>query len=806
MLALVLLLVLAPWWRNHAYLRSFFDYGVVMGGIGRIHEGQRPYVDFVSPIQTGWYVLNGLAERAGGGTFTAMTLSGVACILVSLAALLVLLTRRWPWPVAVVVAGCLVAATATQHTLIWYNSWGVVLVAVVAWAGAMAPVLRRSDWMWHLLAGLALFLGGINKINMQWMALGLAAAWAVRAGLTGRADWARVGRTLCYYLGWAILPVWAEMAWTGASFATWWHNVIGLPAANRSGMMLAALSPDFLLKPVHDYYGPLLLEKGGLICTVATGLTVAAILRHTWNTAGWLEKILPVASGAVALLGGVVLMTTNMDIAYIGLAGWLALLIALWLGYELPARGKWFYGAIVAPVVLVGAAAWLSAWQGQRSQFGHSQEHRADYVDGAQAGPEFAYFRGTLMPAETVESLRRVARWRQSLSVDDRRGHFYGPGTEWAARIWPAMRTPGLPIYVHAGNSLGQAESERLFATIIGGELSGITVSHVLDFWSDRDSIYLLHRYARQPLGQMFAVYQKVTGGVSSLPVWFTRAFGGNADARFLVSGAPFQDRREWHKFIGVTSGTAEMKLTVPTNRIDGQVVLRRQPGAPRLVAAADFKIFAEADATNSLERWSQHVELPADQDEILMPYSIDCSSLPVRFTVTIPPALNGIAAAGWRGPMIQHTGRDGPDAPAWFSRGESPVVRLDEAALARLLPEGWRPESAFMHDGRVNAEGIELAPGGEIWLRVRGLVKEFLGTARMTGPAGYRPMVRGIWYNSGRLDVQTESLIRENDQMTDIRSWCAEPGGWLVIALDPGQAHASATVRIHKVTHQDSP
>ena len=47
---------------------------------------------------------------------------------------------------------------------------------------------------------------------------------------------------------------------------------------------------------------------------------------------------MPVGCGLVALLGGVVLLATNMDIAYIGLAGWLALLVALWIGYEIPAK------------------------------------------------------------------------------------------------------------------------------------------------------------------------------------------------------------------------------------------------------------------------------------------------------------------------------------------------------------------------------------------------------------------------------------------------------------------------------------
>lgn len=805
LVALVTMLALAPWWRNHGYLRSFFDYGVVMGGIGRIDDGQRPYVDFITPIQTGWYVLNGLAEKAGDGTFQAMTLSGAACILISLAVLLWMLSRRWPLPVAALMVGSLVFASVSQHTLLWYNSWGVVLLAVVAWGGAIAPVLRRADWSWHAFVAVALFLGGINKINMQLLALALAGAWAVRAGLTGRSGWGRVFATAIFYFACAILPVLAEMAWTGASFAQWWHNVVALPAANRSGMVFEAFSINFLIKPIHDYYGPLLLEKGGLICAIATVLTVAAILRKNWRETGWLEKFLPLVCGAVALLGGAVLLTTNMDIAYIGQGGWFVLLIALWLGYDLPARGAWFYGTMVAPVILVGSLAWWSAWQGQRSQFGHSREPRSDYADGTQAGPEFGYFRGTLMPGETVESLRLVAQWRQSLSAERRRRHFFGPGTEWAAHIWPAMWTPGLPIYLHADNSLGAAEAARLFAVISGGELEGITVSHVLDLWPERERDYLMHRYVQRPLGAMFSVYDKISGGVSGLPVWFTRAFGGNTDSRFLVSDVPLQNRDTWRKFLGVTAGRGAMLLTVPTNRLEGEVVLRRLPGAPRTAAAADFKIYAQPNATTRFERWSRHVELPADQDEVLVHYAIDSSHLPTAFTVEIPPALDGIAAAGWRGPKIQHTGQDGPDEPAWFFRGDAPVVRMDEAALAQLLPAGWRPVAAFMHDGKVTDHGIELAAGGEIWLRVRGMVSAFAGTAVMA-PPGHAPMVRGIWYSGGRLEVFTETLARESDRTAEFHSWCGEPGGWLVIALDPGKGIAPATMRVHQVTHKDFP
>jgi len=800
-------MAMAPWWRNHGYLRSFFDYGVVMGGIGRIETGQRPYVDFVTPIQTGWYVLNGLAEKAGGGTFRAMTLSGAACTLVSFVILLGMLSRRWPLPAAAVVAGALVCGSVAQHTLIWYNSWGVVLVAVVAWAGAMAPVLRRETWGWHALAAAALFFGGINKVNMQLMALGLGLAWAVRAGLTGRAGAGRVGVTLLFYAAMAVLPVLAEMAWTGASFATWWHNVIALPAASRSNMVLAAWSTDFLFKSLHDYYGPLFLQKAGLIGVVLTVLTLGAILRRTWRETSRVEKILPLGCAAIALLGGVVLLTTNMDIVYIGMAGWLALLVALWLGYELPARGAWFYGTLVLPAVWIGAISWYAAWQGQRSQFGHSLVPRSGYVRGEEAGPDFAYLRGTLLPPEMVQSLREVADWRRSLSEERRRRHFFGPGTEWAAHIWPALRTPGLPIYIHPGNSLGSAEAALFFNTLSGGTLKEITVSRVLDNWAERERAYLEHRYDKRALGEVFSVYSKYENdSVSIAPVWFTRIFGGNADSRFLSSGVLFQKMADWRMFLGITEGSGTMQLIIPTNRLQGEIVMRRPESAPRVAVAADFAIYAQANATTRFPRWVERVELPAEQDELVMPYSIDSSHMPTTFTVEIPAGQEGQVVAGWRGPRILHTGLEGPDTPAWFYRSEAAVIPLDEAALAALLPGNWRPEQAFMRNGRMTAGGIELSAGGEIWLKVRGMVSEFAGVAKavVTVKPGERlPQVRGIWYRGGRLEVYTDKLVSESDGTADFHAWCAEPDGWLVVSVDPSFTVPAVRVQVQKVTQQ---
>src|SRR5688572_1065589 len=68
--------LLLPWWRNHGLLRDFYDYGNIMAGVGRIQLGDRPYVDFLTPIQTLQFYIGVLAERAWGARYLSLTYAG----------------------------------------------------------------------------------------------------------------------------------------------------------------------------------------------------------------------------------------------------------------------------------------------------------------------------------------------------------------------------------------------------------------------------------------------------------------------------------------------------------------------------------------------------------------------------------------------------------------------------------------------------------------------------------------------------------------------------------------------------------
>ena len=808
LLGAVLLTALLPWWRNRGYVRDFFDYGVIMGATGRMEQGQLPYTGFVTPIQTSWYVWNWAAERLAGGNFQAMTWSGAASIVISILVLTLILARRWPWWAAVLVAGAISCASVSQHTLLWYNPWGVVLLATVAWAGAIAPVLRRGQAGWHLLTAAALFLGGINKINMQLMALGLAAGWAVRAMLTGGAGWRRLLATLGFHaVAGVVLPVLAEMAWTGASFALWWHNVIAQLAEGRTGMVLAALRWEFLFKPCHDYYGTLRLPQVGLVGVILTGVTLAAIWRNQRGGRDWLERILAGACGLIALLGGLILFSTNMDIAYIALAGWFALLVALWLGFGLPARGPWFLGGVIVPALVIGAVAWESAWQGQRSQFGYSHAPRNEYRSGALAGPEFSYLEGTRVPPELFASIEAVGKWRAALPANRRAAMLYSGGSEWMAHIWPAPPTPELPLYILGGWQFGPREYAATRKAVKSGAYQEIMVSLVLDHWTPELVQILGLRYNRQSLGGVFYHYSWLET-FSGAPLQFLQSFGGTVDARKLSSPGDFFPLHDQpgKLFIGTSTGRETMKLTLGTNRLQGQVVVSRLGSDLGRPLAADFTIFAEYDADQRYPRWSQHVVLPAGQSEVLVDYSIDSSSLPVRFYVEIPPGFAGQVAAGWRGPVVYHSALDLPATPEWLYRDPKPVSALKPEEIARILPADrtWTPDTVYLRGGRVTAQGLELEEGGELWIRASGFVTEFSGIASLTGdrvPAD-TPHIHGIWLKGARMEDHTRKRLLAPGQSADFRTWCGEPDGWLIVAIDPMPGTPPVRLQINRFVH----
>lgn len=286
----------------------------------------------------------------------------------------------------------------------------------------------------------------------------------------------------------------------------------------------------------------------------------------------------------------------------------------------------------------------------------------------------------------------------------------------------------------------------------------------------------------------------------------FLLEFGGSVDSRFLriAHPTPFFPVTDGGSFIGTTAEPLEMLVGVPANRLQADLYLQRK--GPDLTAplAADFVIYAQPDATGEprFERWRGRVELPPGEANLSVRQEIDGSGLLTLFRVEIPAESAGRLVAGWRNPDVTHVARDSSN-PAWLLRSNAPVAELDEAALAKLLPGSWRPTRALMRKGRVTAEGVELSPGGEIWLQVPRLMSKFSGRVV---PASDRDRDRvietwGAWYKGGRLQIyKSPSTTSEQRSSQSFHAWSAEPGGWLVILNAANPELARVLVQVLEV------
>lgn len=794
--ATVALAALAPWWRNHAFLRDFYDYGLVIAGVGRIEAGEYPYVDFLTPIQTGIFLLNGWAQQLGDGTYQAMTWGVPWLALVAVGLLAMIYARRCSSAVAVAMAGAVTVMTVTQHTIIWHNSVGAICLAVATAAAALAPVLRRSQVMWHVLIGGALVLGGINKLNAHLVAVCGVIAWALLSGFSRQASWQRVGATLLFVLVCGLLlPVAIELAWTGAPPRTWWYNVVALPFGSRAGDFSAALHWQFYFTTRHDYYGPLPFPPLGALGVASTiAFAVHAIRTLGWRHGGWI-----IGAAAFAAASGAGLLATNYEIAYVAMGAWFALVASLWLGFGLSCSGRVFQLSLVVPVLLVGVLAWHSAWRGQRSQFGYSQAARSAYVAGETTAPEFGYLRGTLLPPEIGESLTTTAQWRASLPPEARATIFYGPAVEWLEKPWPTLKQPGMPLWMHGGTSYGTVEEERLVKLLSAdGPYRYALVPEARDHWPEATAKEIRAKYALRRLGPVWFCYEQLPPGVVSWrPVEFLQNFGGNVDATFLQSTMEVRTLADGRTFVGAGQGRGEMSLLAPSYRAAGEAVLARAPDAAPGEVAVPFTVYAVA-GEHKYPRWSSTVVLPAGQAELVVPFGVDCGGLPLSFVFDVPPEATDRVLAGWRSLTLLHA-IDGPERPPMLRPASPEALPASPAMRAALLPAGWNPSEIRVRQARVGAQGLELVPGGEVWIRLGDSLVEIEGSATVADGVALSadPVVRVLYYKGAKLDVQSQSAIRAPGRRFDFKAWSAERGGWLVIMLEPNASVPPVTVKL---------
>lgn len=803
LLVVVAGLMLLPWWRNHSYLRDLYDYGLVIAATGQIERGDRPYVNFTTPIQAGFLGLSWLIEKMGGGNYAALTKGGAGLALLSGLLLPLMLVRRWPWWAALVVGAAVTAGGAVQHTILWHNALGVFCLALVVWAAAIAPILRRSDWPWHLLVAMGLFFGGVNKLNFHLVALAAALAWTLRAGLLGRAGWRSVGGTLLIWvIAGVLLPVLAELLWTGASLKLWAVNVVGTATESRLGLLERIWSRDFLFTTIHDYYGPLLLPQAGLIGLLLSLVTLAG----SWSQ-NRLDRGLLVLAVVLVAMAAAGLLVTNHEIASMGVAAWIVLLAGIWLGFGGEIRRVWVAMAFIAPVAVLAGAGWWSAWLGQRSQFGYSSALRAEYQAAEAAHPAYANLRGLRLPPEMFQSMDRIA---EVLAEQNEAGPvpvFYGPGLEFLEHSFPRQRLEREPLWAHWGTSYDAEAIERLRDAAESHASHRTLVANLaFDHWPPEIQAVMQRDFVRDLVGPIFVRWRHRDDTPADLSDSFDTLthLGGNVDGRLLhFDRHPFRVWRteEGTSILGTRQRAGQVLLSTPVYRLNGNAVVARIPGMGEERVVADFKIIVHGASPEEV-RWSKRVELPAGQQSIAVPFSVDGGGKVLLLWVTRPAEQPvGGAVTGYRDLQINHAA-EGVRAPR-LRQDSPPDVTVNAGVVESLLGSvSWRPEQMVVRNGGPVAKGLELSPGGEVWLHTDGMTGEFRAQVTTPDTAGKTPMVRVVWYKGGRLQLVQQEWAQRG-RSVDIRVWTAEPGGWVGILVDFGVDYSPVWVRATEVTLQ---
>lgn len=801
-----LIAALAPWWRNRHFLRDFLDYGLMMTASGRIHQGERPFVDFITPLQTATYWINAAAETAFGGTFQAMTLGNGVFIAGCLGLLTWLLNRRLPGPASVALAATVVIGSATQHTIIWYNAVGVVCLAAVSWSTAVAPVWRRETRIWHWVVVGGLIIGGMNKLNFQVLTLTMAIGWTLRAGLIGKAPWARVGATLGVWLASGLIfPVLLELLLTGATWSQWYHNVIDLPFSARGGNFAKMLTADFYLHPMHDYYGPVLGPAGA----VAVGWVLLTAWL-AWRGRGGLDRLILSGASLLAIGGVCGLMATNHEIIYVSLAAGIALVVSLWLGYELMDRRGLRNVALITPTVVLGGAMWLAAWQGQRSQFGHSGAPRDTYRELGGSSEVFAYMRGTRIPPDMAGDLERLVAEIPAPEPNGLYSCFYGPGVEWLERVWPNHHLPNLPLILD-DLTLGEEQFTRLrnafnyppaFKLVVGMQ-SWKDWPANLNGWIARSAVIdhqgglIVSRFDGDWLRNGLKPHNDAIAVLSN--------FGGNSDPNEIKVEEPLWPfmARNAESFIGTYRGRGSFLFDRASFRMNGEALITRIPQTEDRAASATFKVLDATIEENNggSVLWEETTTLPPGEPEIRVNYHLDTRGRPTRFVVEVPDESQGLIRAGWKLPNITHSDFRPTDPPP-MRHPTLVALEITDDVRRALLPEPWRNDVDIIARGGSFENGkVIIARGGELWIRPRRPIARLHGFAGLV--EGGIAAARVIWYRGGRIQVLQQEWITSVGNPMGINAWPAEIDGWYGVLIDPSSNPSGVSVVIDEITPQ---
>lgn len=800
-------LALLPWWRNRTLLLDFFDYGLVMAAVGRIASGDRPYVDFSTPIQTLQFIVSAWSERLFGATYLGLTMGNGFFIGGSLVLFFALLRKRvggWlGWTLAVAI----VVGTSSQHTIIWYNAIGTLCLAVVVWNGADAGRRGAAGWGNEVAIWAALWLGGMNKLTYQAAALAFAVTLAWQAANEQRTSWTTAWRRIfAYGVFGLIAPVASELCYTKASLADWLQNVVVTPARFRTDMLQQIGELPFYFKTPHDYYKPLYFSAIGAAGTILIVLITALLAGELLAAEGerrWRRLALLGLLAGGAWICGVVLLATNMDIAYLSATAWLVFATGLIVAFPMADGGRKRCARALLAAAAIGLTvpAWISAWAGARALWGHQKLVRERLVSTDDLPPEFGYLRGMRVLPSFHGSVLDFSQRRAELAATGVRDdeYYFTSATEWLVRALPESRHRGRPLWFAGGTTLSDDDAWALGEEVAHDPHSTVIVGYGgWDFWYAAFRKMLAEDY-RDRRGEWLRLFVRrtppdpVTFAVnthSNLNVGAIRVHSGAAELAAAKNGLFYYGGSKPHR----------LDCGFGLYRLAGEMV-GELPAAAAGPARARFRIMARDGARLTDTLWDETVELSADARTITRPFAISPGGRPVSLMVNF--ASGGRATFGWRALKTEQAGGN-ESTPPWPMDWRLPPSPMQAQLRGKLLADGKNIERDLRVFGDVKqsavADGtiVQAAPG-EIWFRPpvgQGhLSGDFVAHTTPGLPeaeSGLRVCV--IAYRAGRFDLMMQrdfpADTKTGEHAGHFEAWLPEGEGWFgLVALRLGHS-----------------
>ncbi len=792
-----------PWWRNHGIIRDFMDYGLVMAGAGRIGDGEAPYVDFVTPIQAGFLYLNRGIEILGGGTFIGMTYGGLLLISGGWYGLRHLLNPRLGAMGSAVVAWIIIVCSASQHTIIWHNTLGVFCIALVTWSAAMAPHLAKRNWLLHAIMIGGLWLGGMNKVSFQLIAICGAIGFVTRAALLRHINVRSLAQhiSLILFAG-VILPISTELLVTGASSQQWSYNVLQLAGGSRAEYVTELLDWNFYLRPLHDYYGPLVIPQFGLISLFLFG----GIGALGWKNRTWVDRAMVIVAAMGCALCVLLLLATNQEIAYVSASAAVCLATALFIGFglKLPPAGN--TATLVLLTIIFALPAWRSAWLGERVHFGHSASARNEYREFPTEDSTFSYLAGVRIPPESVDSYTVLSDLISPPNAQGEHRVFYGTGVEWLERVWPTEKNSGLPLWMHDGTSYGPAESQLLQRLVnLPSRFDQLVSSVPWDHWPGRAHVPIDEFANSRFCGSVLKLYEiPQTMTEDRLQLKLINAFKTNFEPRLLEFDQQtlLYEEETGRPFFGTTDKAITIGLNWKGSRARAEPILMRGSAADHAEIRATFTIEYEVDGTWH-HIWSESLELRPGEDAKTLETVFDCRQRELRYRVEFDSSELGLA--GWFPPTLLDS-QPSTDPPPPLTANASPVNTVTTGVADALIHTDWSPDDIYLRGGRITPEGLRLTPGDQVWLKPINRSTRLDGTLQVedTKSKGIMPLVRIFWFKAGRVQMAWQGTLDEHQSRQHFHAWSAGPGGWFGFIVDPIPDSASVTLNITRIERQN--